>query len=60
VALPSWIYARDPLGTSPSGWIVNRLLVTPTGVSKALLKAADMVIVDMNGAPLAGQEEGDE
>jgi len=32
----------------------HRLLVTPTGVSKALLKAADMVIVDMNGTPLAG------
>ena len=32
----------------------HRLLVTPTGVSKALLKAADMVIVDLNGALLAG------
>jgi L-fuculose-phosphate aldolase len=35
----------------------HRLLVTPTGVSKALLKAADMVIVDMNGAPLAGRRK---
>jgi len=33
----------------------HRLLVTPTGVSKALLKAADMVIVDMNGMLLAGR-----
>jgi L-fuculose-phosphate aldolase len=32
----------------------HRLLVTPTGVSKALLKAADMVIVDLNGKLLAG------
>jgi L-fuculose-phosphate aldolase len=32
----------------------DRLLVTPTGVSKALLKAADMVIVDLNGRLLAG------
>jgi L-fuculose-phosphate aldolase len=32
----------------------HRLLVTPTGVSKALLKAADMVIVDLNGTLLAG------
>jgi L-fuculose-phosphate aldolase len=35
----------------------HRLLVTPTGVSKALLKAADMVIVDMNGMLLAGQRK---
>ena len=32
----------------------HRLLVTPTGVSKSLLSAADMVIVDMNGHLLAG------
>jgi L-fuculose-phosphate aldolase len=32
----------------------DRLLVTPTGVSKALLKASDMVIVDMNGTLIAG------
>ena len=31
-----------------------RLLVTPTGVNKALLKAADMVIVDMDGRLLTG------
>jgi L-fuculose-phosphate aldolase len=31
-----------------------RLLVTPTGVNKALLKAEDMVIVDMDGRLLAG------
>jgi L-fuculose-phosphate aldolase len=35
----------------------QRLLVTPTGVSKALLKAADMVIVDMDGTPLAGSRK---
>jgi L-ribulose-5-phosphate 4-epimerase len=32
----------------------HRLLVTPTGMSKSSLKAADMVIVDMNGSLLAG------
>jgi L-fuculose-phosphate aldolase len=32
----------------------HRLLVTPTGMSKALLKAADMVIVDLEGCLLSG------
>lgn len=32
----------------------NRLLVTPTGVSKYLLRSADMVIVDLEGRQLAG------
>lgn len=32
----------------------ERLLVTPTGVSKSLVKAADMVIVDLSGRVLAG------
>ncbi|WP_263382155.1 class II aldolase/adducin family protein [Granulicella arctica] len=32
----------------------HRLLVTPTGVSKYLLKAADLVIVDLEGRQLAG------
>jgi L-fuculose-phosphate aldolase len=32
----------------------DRLLVTPTGMSKYLLKAADMVIVDLRGRLLAG------
>lgn len=32
----------------------ERLLVTPTGVSKYLLKADDMVIVDLDGRLLAG------
>ncbi|WP_263355851.1 class II aldolase/adducin family protein [Acidicapsa ligni] len=32
----------------------HRLLVTPTGMSKALLKASDMVIVDMHGGLLEG------
>lgn len=32
----------------------RHLLVTPTGVSKALLKTADIVIVDMNGSLVAG------
>jgi L-fuculose-phosphate aldolase len=32
----------------------HRLLVTPTGFSKYLLEAADMVIVDLHGKQLAG------
>lgn len=32
----------------------DRLLVTPTGVSKCLLRSADMVIVDLEGRQLAG------
>ncbi len=32
----------------------ERLLVTPTGVSKGLIKASDMVIVDLDGRLLAG------
>ena len=32
----------------------ERLLVTPTGVSKGLVKAADMAIVDLRGRLLAG------
>ena len=32
----------------------DRLLVTPTGVSKSLVKAADMVIVDLTGRLLEG------
>ena len=32
----------------------ERLLVTPTGVSKGLVKAADMLIVDLQGRLLAG------
>lgn len=32
----------------------ERLLVTPTGVSKGLIRAADMVIVDLNGRLLLG------
>lgn len=35
----------------------HRLLVTPTGISKALVKAADMVIVDLNGIMLAGTKK---
>jgi L-fuculose-phosphate aldolase len=31
----------------------ERLLVTPTGASKYLLRSADMVIVDLEGTPLA-------
>ncbi|WP_232296401.1 class II aldolase/adducin family protein [Terriglobus sp. TAA 43] len=32
----------------------ERLLVTPTGVSKGLIKASDMVIVDLDGRLIAG------
>src|SRR6267378_2037844 len=32
----------------------SRLLVTPTGVSKLLLRPADMVIVDLEGRQLDG------
>ena len=32
----------------------HRLLVTPTGVSKGMVKASDMVIVDLQGRLLAG------
>jgi L-fuculose-phosphate aldolase len=32
----------------------NRLLVTPTGMSKGLVEATDMVIVDLQGSLLAG------
>ncbi len=33
----------------------NRLLVTPTGISKGRMRVADMVIVDMDGKRLVGQ-----
>src|SRR5215475_7875925 len=32
----------------------ERLLVTPTGMSKYLMRSADMVIVDLEGRQLAG------
>lgn len=35
----------------------HRLLVTPTGASKYLLKSADMVIVDLQGRQLAGSRK---
>lgn len=35
----------------------QRLLVTPTGVSKYLLKSAEMVIVDLHGRQLAGSRK---
>lgn len=35
----------------------ERLLATPTGASKYLLKAADMVIVDLEGTVLAGSRK---
>jgi L-fuculose-phosphate aldolase len=35
----------------------QRLLVTPTGVSKGLVNAADMVIVDLEGRLLAGSRK---
>jgi L-fuculose-phosphate aldolase len=38
----------------------HRLLVTPTGMSKYLLKANDMVIVDLHGRLLAGSRKCDQ
>ena len=35
----------------------ERLLVTPTGVSKYLLKSTDMVVVDLDGRQLAGSRK---
>jgi L-fuculose-phosphate aldolase len=35
----------------------QRLLVTPTGVSKFLLRAADMVLIDLLGTPLNGHRK---
>src|ERR1700712_961621 len=35
----------------------ERLLVTPTGVSKYLLKSSDMVVVDLDGRQLAGSRK---
>lgn len=33
----------------------KRILITPTGVSKGFLKPADLVVVDMEGQPVAGK-----
>ena len=35
----------------------NRVLVTPTGMSKGMMKASDLVIVDMEGRKLKGRRE---
>ncbi len=35
----------------------NRVLVTPTGMSKGLMTPADLVIVDMNGRKVKGRRE---
>jgi L-fuculose-phosphate aldolase len=35
----------------------NRVLVTPTGMSKGMMTASDMVIVDMNGRKVKGRRE---
>jgi L-fuculose-phosphate aldolase len=35
----------------------NRILVTPTGVSKGMMKTSDLVIVDMAGRKLKGRRE---
>ena len=35
----------------------NRVVITPTGVSKGFMKEDDMVVVDMNGAVKAGQKK---
>jgi L-fuculose-phosphate aldolase len=35
----------------------HRLLVTPTGVSKFLLRSVDMVLIDLHGRPLNGHRK---
>src|SRR5436190_399505 len=35
----------------------NRVLVTPTGMSKGMMTASDLVIVDMNGRKVKGRRE---
>ena len=38
----------------------DRILATPTAMSKCLLKAADMVLVDMDGRRVRGKPERDQ
>jgi len=58
VRFSKWLYRLGYMpGTSGNLSVrldQHRLLVTPTGVSKALLKATDILIVDSDGTRLAG------
>lgn len=53
------LHARDLIGAGEGNVSCrlgpNRLLVTPAGASKALLRPADLVVVDLAGAKLRGR-----
>ena len=50
-----WVAAND--GNISIRLAENRILCTPTGVSKGLMKPDDMIIVDSNGRKLEGTRE---
>jgi L-fuculose-phosphate aldolase len=56
MAFSYWVYTWDIRNLSAK-LDDQRLLVTPTGASKYLLKPTDMVIVDLQGQQLAGSRK---
>jgi len=50
-----WVAAND--GNITIRLDANRVLATPTGVSKGMMHADDLIIIDMQGAKLAGHRE---
>ena len=50
-----WIAANDGNITTRLGH--NRLLATPTGISKGLMHADDLIVCDLKGEKLCGQRE---
>jgi L-fuculose-phosphate aldolase len=51
-----WVAAND--GNISVRMGQNRILCTPTGVSKGLMRDEDMIVVDMQGRKIEGRKEG--
>jgi L-fuculose-phosphate aldolase len=51
-----WVAAND--GNISIRMDQERVLCTPTGVSKGMMRLEDMIVVDMQGNKLEGQKEG--
>lgn len=64
VRFGKWLYRLGYMPATSGNLSVrldeDRLLVTPTGASKYLLRRSDMIVVDRGGAATAGFAESDE
>ena len=50
----AWALWPPRTETFLSGWTQDRVLVTPTGFSKGMMRPEDMVVVDLHGKKLSG------